>query len=301
MTPNAAIALVAGGRWSDYKRWLASVSPEAAYESIKLVFEGCALGINLDGVADGPDDVLGLTVMGAMYYGIGKRHRGGAQASAVSEAQADRYVERLIVAKSLLEDALAIDRRYGLAAAFYMLVATDELEEGQKDNAEAILLDAENVPLSGYMNLLIARLEKWGGSHGDMFRIARSRLRPDLPMQAALIARAHWERELFYSAFDDEPGAAGMAEVYYQGEVGDELMEASRLVLAAGNADASEARVADSWLAFALGRAGRYKQAVRHLDRLKGYEDPSVWKILVAPPWLTKGLIRLQAMMGKGA
>lgn len=296
MNSGQAIAAISRGHWQALKTFVAQASPEAAYELIRMTYEACPMGLDLSGAVAGPDDLIGLTIAGAFLFGIGKRHRGMGQASAVGEKQAERYAQYLFEAKDALDAALAIDRRFGLAAAFNMAVAVDEWEDGQKDQAEAILLDARDVPLSGYVNLLQARLEKWGGSHADMFRIARSRMLGDAPAQNMLIARAHWERWLFYAAFDDSGRGPEMASAYYTGEVMDDLTAASEAILTA-HSDPAELRLAHGWLAFVLSEAGQHKQAVKHLDRIKGHNDSSVWFFKSTPPAVTKGLIRLKAML----
>jgi hypothetical protein len=296
MNFKQAVAAISNGQWQGVKAFVAGASPEAAYELIRTAYDACPTAIDVDAAIGGPDDLVGLTVAGAFHFGIGKRHRGMRAAAEVREKQAVLYIERLYRARTALDDALALDRRYGLAAAFAMAVASDELEDGQKDQAEAVLLDARDVPLSGYVNLLQARLEKWGGSHADMFRIARSRMLADAPMQHILIARAHWERYLYYAAFDDSEQASEMAEVYFTGDVMDDLKAASDAVLNGRDADPAEQRLANGWLAFVLSQAGQYKRAVRHLDRIRGHNDPAVWFFYTLPPVLAKASIRLKAM-----
>jgi hypothetical protein len=298
MDSRQAIAFITQGKWQPVKDFMAQASPETAYELIRLSYEACPMTVDPNGAVSGGGDTVGLTLAGAFHFGIGKRYRGAGGAAQLTEKQYVPYVQHLHESKAALEAALSIDRHYGLAAAFNMAVAIDELEDGQKDMAEAILLDARNVPLSGYLNLLQARLEKWGGSHEDMFRIARSRMLYDVPMQHALIARAHWERYLFYAVFDDSGKGTDTAAVYFNGQqVVDDLDAASSAVLNAKGADPAEQRLAHSWLAFALSEAGKYKQAVRHLDRIKGHDEPSVWLFNNLPPALAKASIRLKAMV----
>ena len=298
MKTRDAVALARAGNWAPYKQYLAGLTPEGAYESIKFLFEACPLDIGLERVADGARDVPGLTLLGALHFGIGKRHRGSGVASGVGDSQANRYFAHLLQAKDALDAALAAERHDGLAAAFLMAVAIDPWEEDQRALAEARLLDAHAVPLSGYMNLLQANLEKWGGSHEVMFRIARSRMRPETPMQYMLIARAHWERQLFYLAFDDAPGARGLGVRYFGGEPLQDLKEASRVILAARDADPAEQRLANSWLALGMAAAGRNGLAVPHLDRVKGHDEPSAWNFLPGPAWLSKAGIRWKAVRG---
>lgn len=288
MQTQHALTLAQSGQWQTLKTQLTALSPQAAYELIEAIGDACSLTLSLDGLVEGPEDILGLTVAGALLRSIGHRHRGYNTADKTSENQFELYYERLVQAKAALERALSIDRRNGLAAAVYMAISTDPIEEGQKEIAEARLLDAENVPLVGYMNLLKANLEKWGGSHEDMFRIARSRLGSDQPLQSALIAYAHYEREMFYAHFDDSPEAAKLASQYYSGAVLEELRSASRVILDAREVDPAEQRLADSWIALALGGAGESKQALRHINRQKGYTGgawrqinrPGVWKFM---------------------
>ena len=298
MKSRDVLAQAAKGQWGPYKAWLATQTPEAAYESIKFVYEACPLDTDIRAVADGDDDVLGHALAGALHFGIGKRHRGMGVAEALTGDQIDPYLRHSFLAQGAIDAALEADRHNGLAAAFNMALAIDPWEEDQKARAEAVLLEARDVPLSGYMNLLTAYLEKWGGDHDTMFRIARSRMRPDAPMQYALIAKAHWERYLFYVAFDDAPDARRKAAGYFSGEVMDELREASRAVLGGRDADPAEQRLANSWLAFTLSRAGRNRSAVPHLDRIRGHVEPSVWAVLRGPPALVKAIIRYRALFG---
>lgn len=296
MKTRDVLAYAAGGQWAPYKAWLKTQTPEGAYESIKFVFEACPLTTDPRAAIDGEDDVLGLTLAGALHFGIGKRHRGGDVAANLTDDQVHPYMAHQFMAQSALDAALAADRHNGLAAAISMAVAIDPFEEDHKAKAEAVLLDARDVPLSGYMNLLTAYLEKWGGDHDTMFRIARSRMRAETPMQYTLIAKAHWERYLFYIAFDDSPGAHQAALTYFSGQVMDELREASRTVLGGRSEDPAEQRLANSWLAFTLSRAGRHRQALPHLDRIKGHYEPATWGVLRHPPVVSKALVRMQAM-----
>lgn len=116
-------------------------------------------------------------------------------------------------------------------------------------------------------------------------------------MQYALIAKAHWERYLYYAAFDDAPDARQRAATYFRGDVMNDLREASQAILGARDADPAEQRLANSWMAFVFSRAEQYKSAVKHLDCIKGHNEPSVWRLVRGSPGMTKAMIRWQALL----
>ncbi|MDC7675303.1 hypothetical protein [Asticcacaulis machinosus] len=278
MKLKTAIAFVRKGQWAQLKHLVASLSPEAAYELIKLIYAQIDMKTSFAGLVDSPDDVLGNTILGGILFGIARRHRGGGTFVEVTPERFARYRDVLEDSEACLRQALDIDRSFGLAAAFFMAVNMDPNEDVERDIAEARLLAADNVPLSGYMNLLLARCEKWGGDHDTMFRIGRAHMNPDKPSYYALITRAHWERHFYYAAFDEAPNADRLAERYFQQpEVIRDLKEASDSVLSANLADPAEIRLANGWLLFTFIRACKWKLARQHLQALKGFEDPSIW------------------------
>lgn len=294
MHATDGISWAQSGQWQTLKAALRESTPQGAYEWLEMIGAGCPLTLSFDGCVESADDVLGLTIAGALLRSVGHRYRGSRSADETSETQFERYYSYLVQAKNALEQALNLDRHNGLAAAVYMLISTDPVEDGQKEIAEARLLDARNVPLAGYMNLLKANLEKWGGSHEDMFRIARSRLGKDPPLQSALIAYAHVERELFYSMFDESPEAAQLAKQYYQGAVLDGLRTASQIILKAHDVDPAEQKLADSWMIIALTYGGETKLALRHLRRQKGYKG-GAW-LQIGNATLFKFILRLKGI-----
>ncbi|EGF90122.1 hypothetical protein ABI_31350 [Asticcacaulis biprosthecium C19] len=298
MDVSKVVQHLRAGRWQAVKDTIAAASPEGAYELIKLLGYKIDPRTDLNPSVSDPDDTAGLILKGGLAFTLASRARNGAPPDQMSDGQVGDYFGGLTMANDALSRAWQMTGS-GLAAAFAMGCAINPLEDGQKARAEADLLGADGVPMSGYMNLMMALAEKWGGTHDDMFRVARSRLDPERPGSAALIARAHFERRLFYQAFDESADAAEQAEHYYRGSAGEEIGAASRLLLTARpGGDPAELRLAHSWLALAFFEGDRHQLAARHLDALKGYEDPTIWGLFNLPPIAIKGLIRFNAMTG---
>ncbi len=283
MTPRQAEDSIARGDWQALKAAISDMTPEGAYELLKLTAHGLRKAINLDAAVRAPDDLVGHIVQGGMAYFLSGRARGGALPNAMSETQTFDYISGLAMANDAIRRALRIDADSGLANAFFTGCAIDEFEEGQKDEAASLIAQAQGVPVSGYLNLVAARSEKWGGSHDDMFRAARSYFDPSRPGTAALIAKAHFERRLYYTAFDTSPDARHNYRTYFSPDVMDELNAASAAVLKAGSGDPAELRLANNWLALVFAWGNKNNAAVKHLDRIKGGEDPTIWSIMNNP------------------
>lgn len=298
MHAKQALAHIRQQDWGPLKAFITSATPETAYELIRLSYEKCPLDTPLDSAISYKADVAGLILSGGLRFGISRRHRGMGTGASLSESQIENYYYHLNIALDVLSEALKHDRHNGLAAAFYMAANIDPFDSDQRKLAEARLLNARNVPLSGYLNLMQAHMAKWGGSHEDMFRIARARLTPDTPCQYALVARAHYEQYLYYGLFDDSPEADQRFNTYFDRTVEAELKTASESVLSATAQEPAELRLAHGWLAFTLSEAGLNRLAARHLKALKGFEDPSIWKLNILPPKVKKGLIYTRALLG---
>lgn len=298
MDVKQALAHIRQRNWEPLKAFIASTSPETAYELIKLCYEICPLDTPLNAAIANKNDVPGMILSGGLRFGLSRRHRGMDTANSLSESQIENYYYHLNIALDVLSEALKQSPDNGLAAAFYMAANVDPFDEDQQKRAEAYLMDARDVPLSGYMNRLQAHTAKWGGSHEAMFRIARARLTPDTPCQYALVARAHYEQYLYYGLFDDSPEADQRFNTYFDHAVETELKTASEAVLSATAQEPAELRLAHGWLALTLSEAGLNRLAARHLKALKGFEDPSIWKLNRLPAKLKKGLIYTSALFG---
>lgn len=300
-TKLAAIIRAAGSQdWQPLRETISAATPEEAYQWLKWVAEDSDINLSLKGLA-ADDDALGLTLAGALTYFFAIRVRAGALPQAMSEEQALSTYDGHEQARVLIDKALTLAPEDGLAAAFAMGSAIDPWDEDHKDRAEAVLYGARNVPMSGFMNLLSARAEKWGGSHEEMFAVARRPFDPDRPGAAALIARAHVERFLFYAVFDEAPDAKQQAGRYFSGEVIRELSDASDRVLGARAGDPAELQLAHGWLALSavfIGQSRYAKRAVRHLQKLGGYIDPGIWGMLNIPVWRVKLRLHMLALFG---
>lgn len=298
MNAKQALAHIRQRNWEPLKAFITVATPETAYELIKLCYDACPLDTPLNAAIANKNDVPGMILSGGLRFGVSRRHRGMDTAARLSECQIENYYYHLNIALDVLSETLKQAPNNGLAAALYMAANIDPVDKDQQNRAEAYLLDAHNVPLSGYMNRLQAHMAKWGGSHEAMFRIARAGLTPDTPCQYALVARAHYEQYLYYGLFDDSPDADQRFNTYFDHTVETELKTASEAVLSATAQEPAELRLAHGWLMLTLSEAGLNRLAARHLKALKGFEDPSIWKLNRLPPKLKKGLIYTSALFG---
>lgn len=292
------IALVKKRQWQPIKAWLAQATPETAYERLKYL--AYQIGpADIEGpIATLQTDHYGSVLQSALLYFLGGRARGGRLPGKMSDRQTFDYTYGLFAAHEGLIACLDANPDFGLAAAFEMGCAIDPFDDEHKDRAEAQLLRSTAVPLSGYMNLMMARSAKWGGDHATMFRVAHSRVDAARVGTFALIARAHFERRLFYMAFDEAPDASQRYHSYYDRDVMAELLDASATVCAASGQDAAEVRLADTWLAMTMMDAGKNRTAVKHLDRLGKFEDPTAWYIFNNAKML-RLMTRINAWVGR--
>jgi hypothetical protein len=296
---NAALArigieLVARRDWDGLKAQVQALPPESAYTFLRLLGEKAPFDLDVREASLHDRDSLGLTIAGALLQGRATRYRGLADASQVSEQQWENYFPVLFEAEESSAAANEIFPQSGLAAAWRMTAAVDSGEE-EKDAAEAALLVAREVPVSGFARLLSARTEKWGGSHAAMWKVARTHAERDPPGTLGLIAKAHFEQWLYFSVFDESGQGADRAKTYFQRpEVRAELEEASRRVLSIpDHPDPRNSLYAHNCFACTFHIAGARGWARPHLARIGKHVDPAIW--LFGRPRLELNLARLKS------
>ncbi len=292
------ITLAKKREWQPIKAWLAQATPETAYERLKYLAYHIGPSDIEGPIVTSQSDHFGTVLRSALLYFLALRGRAGRLPGKMSDRQTFDYSYGLFAAHEGFIACLDANPDFGLAAAFEMGCAIDPFDDEHKDLAEAQLLRSASVPLSGYMNLMMARSEKWGGDHATMFRVARSRRDAARVGTFALIARAHFERRLYYMAFDEAPDASERYHSYYDRDVMAELLDASATVCTATGQDAAEVRLADTWLSVTMMDAGKNRTAVKHLDRLGKFEDPTAWYIFNNAKML-RFMTRINAWAGR--
>ena len=263
--------------WDGLVALVRAMPPESAYAALRLLGAAAPLDADLQPlIARGA--VWDLTIAGALLQGRAMRFRGLGVAEDVTETQWELYIPTLAHAQELLARANAMSPSLGLTAAWRVTAFIDASEE-EKDEAEAALRAAVDIPVSGLSRLLSLRTRKWGGSHEAMWRIVREHARADVPPSMALVAKGHFEQWLWFAGFEEDPALAARARTYFAEEgVRKDLERASAIVL-----DAAELRdprallAADNWFAFAFRNAGLHGQARPHLRRLGRHVDASIW------------------------
>lgn len=271
------IKLFANRRWADLRAYVQSLSAEGAYVEISAAGRETPDPVALDGLVEGPNDVLGLTIAGGFNRYRAWRLRGYATAERTSDAAMNRYFDTLQDALADLNAAVELDPTYGLAVGF-LASAAAELPEEDKEAIGSLLAQARDVPPSGYMALLNAQTEKWGGSHARMWETAHRYRDRAKPGTLALIARAHFEHHLYLLAMDERPAAHTEAKRYYrQTDRLRELQTAADESVQNPTDDAYARRLADGWFARVLFDAGDRARARRHLVRLGSQVDDWIW------------------------
>lgn len=290
------IKLFANRRWAELKAQVQSVSAEEAYIGISAAGREAPDSIALDGLVEGPGDVLGLTIAGGFNRYRAWKLRGYATADQTSDAAMNRYIDTLRDALADLNAAVELDPTNGLAVGFLASAAAD-LPEEDKEAIGNLLALARDVAPSGYMALLNAQTEKWGGSHAKMWETAHRYRDRAKPGTLALIARAHFEHHLYLSAMDERPAAQAEAKQYYrQTDRLTELQSAADESFMQSTDDIHARRLADGWFARALFDAEDRARARRHLVRLGRHVDDWIWgagSLFSAP--LTWRLVRIRS------
>lgn len=294
---QAAVAAAAGGDWSPLREGLKGVSPQTAYNLIADVGDKLPLDTPLGALIDAENDPAATMLGGGLLYFRSRRLRGFAQVDHVTEAQWDAYIPAHADADALLERAALADPSNGVTAALLMGVRIDS-DAFDKTAAEHMLLNARGVPASGYMNLLMASTQKWGGSHEKMWEVARRHTSDDDIGTLCLVARAHQEQWLWHAAFAEDERI--LARSYFDPATVDELAENARKILAArSRADRASTLLAANWVAGTLVLAKEPFRA-RALLRLIGKESER-WAFMFAAPLGSDGfkynLSRLRAFL----
>ncbi len=273
--------MLLGSGWKAFKARVSGAPPDEAYALVTARGFRTGLSSGLDGLVAGPDDALGLAIAGGLLVFMAQRARGWRDAEKTSRRRWQRHFELLEHAADALTRSLRLDETSGLAAGFLARAAIHQDGE-DVDVAEAALERARRPPAAAFVNLMVARTPKWGGSEHAMWKTARRWAAAALPGSQAVIARAHYEQWLQFAAFDEAPGARQRAAAYWKSpEVMDDLITASDLALKATlpYGDRFNAHLADGWLGRVLVDARQPTRAARHLRRLGGYADPEVWTI----------------------
>lgn len=195
----------------------------------------------------------------------------------MTEKESDFYTIALEESHDLIQSEISINSQSGLAATIFMSLAIDPLYEGMKDDAESILRNANNVPISGFLNLLIAKCEKWGGSHDEMFSVVTQFYDEDRPGSAALVARAHCERLLYMAHFES---LNDNQIENYTNYAKKNLLVTSDMVLNSKKTIDAEIRLSHTYLAFTLPLFGLYKQYSKHIKILNGFHDEQLWSLM---------------------
>jgi hypothetical protein len=135
-----------------------------------------------------------------------------------------------------------------------------------------------------YVRTLFYLCKKWHGSHEEMFDFARktSRAAQDGSGLHTLVAVAHIERWVYASAFDRN---VELARKYWQNDdVREEVREAYRSSLGSPNYIPKRAtRWQRSFFAFALTKAGAFKEAMVEFDRIGNRPPDCPWYLLGDP------------------
>jgi hypothetical protein len=290
-----ALALAASGDWDGLVAFARGLPPQSGYVMLQLLGEAAPLTTDMSPLIGKPD-AMALTVAGAILQGRAIRFRGLDQAENVTDDQWEMYIPTLAHAQELLAEAVRREPQLGLAAAWRVTAFVDATEE-QKDEAEIALRRASGIPVSGLSRLITMRSEKWGGSHGEMWRVVEDYADAALPASLALIAKAHFEQWLWFSMFDEAPDGAEKADAYLQrGDVRNELLEASSRVLAADSSrDPRAILFANNAFAATLSAGGPAKDAKPHLQRMGRNIDRTLW--LFENPRVAVNLARARAWL----
>ena len=263
--------------WDGLTALVRAMPPESAYVALRLLADAAPLDADVQPlIARGT--VWDLTIAGALLQGRAMRFRGTGMAEDVTEDQWELYVPTVAHAQDLLAAANAISPSLGLTAAWRVTAFIDASEE-EKDQAEAALHAAVDIPVSGLSRLVTLRAARWGGSHEAMWRVVRQHASADVAPSMALVAKGHFEQWLWFTAFEEDPGLAARARSYFAEEaVRKDLEQASAIVLEATELrDPRALLMADNWFAFIFRIAGLHGQARPHLRRIGRHVDASIW------------------------
>lgn len=264
------------GRWEDITSILNNSTNEEAYELIKFIAYSLDPSKDYKKVLESKN--INSILCGGILYFLAIKARKGLTPDLMSDKQIDLYESLLIGSYEIFESKLSLNSSSGLVAAFYAGLSINEIYEGMKSDADNIVRNAQNVPISGYINLLSSKSQKWGGSHAEMFAIANEFFDEKRPGTAALIARAHFEKVLYMEAFEENPNQDKLTNDYIS-QISEELFDASNIVLNS-KINNAELRFANGEFALTLGCLDLFRQASKHLSVLRNFHDPYIWSTL---------------------
>lgn len=274
------IASAKTGDWQPLNLFIKNSSSELGLEALKFVAYAMDPVRNFDAIIASKN--INPLIFSALCLYLARKMRGGEVPEKMTEDQLEYYLDALEFGNEIIDAEVEKGTNSGLLASFVAAYSIDSFHEGQKSKAEEFLKQCKDVPLSAFLSLVSSFTEKWGGSHQEMFRIARQYFDKANPPTAALIARAHFERRLYIIAFEDDPQSDSRYDNYYDVNAKEELFYASDLLLNARNCDPAQMRLAHGWLALALGDGDFTRHARFHLRELGGFHDPDVWGVLAA-------------------
>lgn len=154
-----------------------------------------------------PDTPLGHLVRGCAAINLAWKARGRGQAETVSEEGAMMFFKYLEYALHHLVHAAEQDSKDPTGLAFLQTVALGlqmERSNAREWFDEAVRRD----PLhqQAHYGYLYNTLEKWGGSHAEMYAFARETMGrvPETSTLYSILFWAHQERLLYFIAFDKD-------------------------------------------------------------------------------------------------
>ena len=201
------------GEWKLTKRWLerSRTNQDERGFLLTALSREAALDTLDAWVSSEPESPEAVLLRGKARLDWAWEARSAAVAEDVSEAAFETFFERLELARRDLESAA---QRLPDDAAPHaeLLIAARGLQWDGADTREMFARAIERDPLNfrAHEQLLTACCEKWGGSHDEMFSVAReaSEKAPEGHPLHMLVVQAHIERWLYFEMADDPGGAA---------------------------------------------------------------------------------------------
>jgi hypothetical protein len=211
-----------------------------------------------DWVQHHPQSTLAWSVRGAQLMGIAGKMRGSGKADSVPNSVWGDFFATVAEAERALRYAAHVAPQDPFP--WSQLIVTGNLLQVPKDDvlqrfAELQARDAGYY--YGWHAIITAVSKKWGGSHELMFDLARhgDRYLPAGSNGRVGIVRAHEERRLYFSAFEDDGESA--KGYFTLPEVAAEISTAaSNSVFSEQRQMSATSRLTQSWFAYALALTG---------------------------------------------
>ncbi|PCJ62329.1 MAG: hypothetical protein COA79_04495 [Planctomycetota bacterium] len=208
---------------------------------------------------------LPLIFKSKFLIGLAFEARGERVASTVSEDNIKTFFKYLEEAYDVMSEARTKGPLFseGYDSLFSIMTG---LSFEVKDFHELFneFLELNVIDLDVALNVVDSLAEKWIGSHEEMFEFARS-LSKNNPYYNSLIAIAHIEKWLDFSAFDEDENGEEMADVYFkQPEVVNELISAVEGDQCLVSENKYFSFMAHNLYAFVEVKMGRFDKAKQH-------------------------------------